>query len=1549
MDYPDLREFLGLSSTATSLDGGDGSSVSISVECNATCDRFEAALRRGDRPRIETILAAAPDSDKPIWLRELLHIELEYLQEVGERIRPSDYTSRFPESFALIEQTFLNPEIVSPPQLANYRILEQIGSGGMGVVYLGQHNWTDQLVAIKLLSDQWRSHPLLVERFLQELRLLGKLQHENIVRIYDGGKVGKTYYLAMEYLRGPDFQTLVDEQGVLSVGSACEVIRQAACGLQSLYENKLVHRDIKPGNLILEENSAVVKLLDLGLARGVRGSQRTRTAALTQPGAVLGTPEYMAPEQWDSPADTGIQADIYSLGCTLYFLLSGRTLYRASGDSRERQQELHRLAHQADELPSLPEQEGIPTELNAVFQKMIARNTEDRFAQPSQVMAAIRPWANPESLFKLCRQHRSQTLDISPDAATEPGPGAVTHYTHSTAEYLATPSQLQGTTQVSSAVKTPENTLVNVANSAESNLTDSSKGPHAWVGVTRRLWFQMSTVAIVTGIYGVWRYQSSKAKRLEDLLNSPILEAERRRRLRFADNWATLPGPDGTWWFDEMPWMLPFVRTAMFQRMCERVSTLSQKIVQSKTSDFSSKSVVVDDAEPTLGELDPDTLFDLRDRTLREVSILLDRKRSFSPAQRTLVEAILEMNRTRTTLETVLDESVADTFIQLLDQFEKTCDESSISASSSEASASGNTREMSAEDLYTCALFRHKIATVYSDSESMEKVRAAYEAVVTNYRQKCEVESEPVQRGWLTGMLRRALIDYGRFTISSLQDYAGGVRLLGQASELEAEWLKVVGMKPLLQTTTTHLSEKSNEIDSSTSLALNTATVSANTDPSSNVLVDLSQLEGLIVRAVAAPGAKNMANASRKSENGTEGGLVVSSLDRYSESIACFRRITRQIEGTLQGRISTGILAQSYEREAWTKMAFWMINQAKKDFEKAKSLRETVRFIQQNTPLDSRSEFSEQEPFLFHNRHGIAMTERYLGNLNKAYDDYGTLLEDMWRRYWEIQQLVPKTESEAAASADTNSSIPMLIDETRDFFERFSNSSERRGDMVLYQPFTMDDASLRGARYVAAGGLYDDAVRYAVDPKARRIMQCKLTLLHTLYALDDPLIQPQAVAEVNELNVLASEVPPTPSVSTGAAKTPVSEGDSPQESAADGGPVESEPVTSESVQSDQTKESKSAADGESSAMIERDGKDETVTAKEYTLGGWLPVTQESLGSSYWRADMLRAASMAVLELWQNRSSDRLRMLIHDFWKQTGDETADKRERLEILLLMGELLLRWSMGYFPTYSKCDWAHLSDDLQSVHRDVISVFRGEFRQLVDPTEMLPWLRRWYDLMLLTSRILQTPPQNATITTEAETASTKPTEVTGNAVERLRQQIHSEDAPETKDVPAATDSQNLIRQMAELILESRQQTRNGSRDTVLFYFAPDSLFAPSSTANTSETVPVATPSARSVASETADAPSSIAQNRNGLAIRWPTATDQALVLLPLDFDRRDVLRNKTPIGQTSQTWKTVQEWLASNPEIFWDDSVCWGSCTAARQAITMRHWHYHFEKSES
>src|SRR5207302_5038885 len=167
-------------------------------------------------------------------------------------------------------------------------------------------------------QDQRDSADIL-ERFQRETRLLAELRHPHIVQAYDAGLAGDVWFLAMELLEGIDLAGLVHQRGRLPVGLACEYIRQAALGLQHAHQRGLVHRDIKPSNLFLTAEG--VKLLDLGLARPqAAGAQ----GELTQNNSVMGTPDYLAPEQAVDPRKAGARSDLYSLGCTLYFLLTGQ-------------------------------------------------------------------------------------------------------------------------------------------------------------------------------------------------------------------------------------------------------------------------------------------------------------------------------------------------------------------------------------------------------------------------------------------------------------------------------------------------------------------------------------------------------------------------------------------------------------------------------------------------------------------------------------------------------------------------------------------------------------------------------------------------------------------------------------------------------------------------------------------------------------------------------------------------------------------------------------------------------------------------------------------------------------------------------------------------------------------------------------------------------------------------------------------------------------------------------------------------------------------------
>src|SRR5262249_25645688 len=204
-------------------------------------------------------------------------------------------------------------------RLGQYQILGKLGKGGVGAVFKARHTELGKVVALKMLRDE-RPDEVTIARFKNEIRAVGRLDHPNIVVAHDAGQAGGVHFLVMEYVDGMDLARLMERRGRLSPADACEVIQQAAVGLQHAYERGLVHRDVKPSNIMLARDGRV-RLLDLGLARSFGDSPAD---ALTAQGMMLGTADYLAPEQWDHPHGADTRADIYSLGCTLYHLLVGK-------------------------------------------------------------------------------------------------------------------------------------------------------------------------------------------------------------------------------------------------------------------------------------------------------------------------------------------------------------------------------------------------------------------------------------------------------------------------------------------------------------------------------------------------------------------------------------------------------------------------------------------------------------------------------------------------------------------------------------------------------------------------------------------------------------------------------------------------------------------------------------------------------------------------------------------------------------------------------------------------------------------------------------------------------------------------------------------------------------------------------------------------------------------------------------------------------------------------------------------------------------------------
>jgi formylglycine-generating enzyme required for sulfatase activity/serine/threonine protein kinase len=279
--------------------------------------------------------------------------------------------------------------------LGPYIFLELLGEGGMGRVYKAHHTRLGKDVAVKVIRREKLKHPAAEGRFLQEVAALGKMRHPNVVDVFNADQVGDTHYYEMEYIDGVDLTRLVRERGPLPIPEACEYIRQAALGLHHAFEKGLVHRDIKPSNLLLSRNNRTVKLVDLGLARLLDAEERSeQEGRITQEGFVIGTPDFLAPEQARNPKAVDIRADIYSLGGTLFYLLTGKVPYEGSNPTEKL------LKHCSDPPPSLLKYRAdAPPQLDQIIQWSMAKAPEARPQTPLQFALALQPFCPAQAVY----------------------------------------------------------------------------------------------------------------------------------------------------------------------------------------------------------------------------------------------------------------------------------------------------------------------------------------------------------------------------------------------------------------------------------------------------------------------------------------------------------------------------------------------------------------------------------------------------------------------------------------------------------------------------------------------------------------------------------------------------------------------------------------------------------------------------------------------------------------------------------------------------------------------------------------------------------------------------------------------------------------------------------------------------------------------------------------------------------------------------------------------------------------------------------------------
>jgi serine/threonine protein kinase len=290
--------------------------------------------------------------------------------------------------------------------LGAYILLERLGQGGMGQVYKARHKKLERIVALKAIRKKMVSSPDMLQRFHREIQAAAQLSHPHIVLAYDADEIDGIHFYTMEYVEGTTLGQLVKRSGPMQISLACEYVRQTALGLQHAHERGLVHRDIKPTNLILTWTSTpadpsaggaadlhnrvlwgshmpLVKIFDMGIAR-IHLPEDDHDGSITEKGSLIGTPDFISPEQALNPHKADIRSDLYSLGATLYYLVTGQVPF-PGGTKMDKV-----IRHRSEEPKPLASiRPGMPGEVQAIVNKLMAKAPEKRYQTPAEVAKVL--------------------------------------------------------------------------------------------------------------------------------------------------------------------------------------------------------------------------------------------------------------------------------------------------------------------------------------------------------------------------------------------------------------------------------------------------------------------------------------------------------------------------------------------------------------------------------------------------------------------------------------------------------------------------------------------------------------------------------------------------------------------------------------------------------------------------------------------------------------------------------------------------------------------------------------------------------------------------------------------------------------------------------------------------------------------------------------------------------------------------------------------------------------------------------------------------------
>jgi eukaryotic-like serine/threonine-protein kinase len=316
--------------------------------------------------------------------------------------------------------------------LGRYRILDELGQGGFGQVFQARHSMMNRIVALKVISPRWAADEAVRDLFLREVALTTRLIHPNIVTAYDADEVDGVLFLAMEYVGGPSLERHVAERGPLSVELARTLLKEAAEAISYASVRGVVHRDIKPANILLpgladptagvDARPVFAKLVDFGLARAFSRGSDPNSTIMCQEGAVIGTPAYMAPEQARNVHDADVRSDLYSLGCTIYFALTGRPPFLGTTT-----QEVLALSRDTEPIPVQTLNPDVPWLMAEYVRRLMAKDPLQRFQSPNDLIDALNlpileySFRASDSEFVFSRP-QAHTRNVFPEADSRPPP-----------------------------------------------------------------------------------------------------------------------------------------------------------------------------------------------------------------------------------------------------------------------------------------------------------------------------------------------------------------------------------------------------------------------------------------------------------------------------------------------------------------------------------------------------------------------------------------------------------------------------------------------------------------------------------------------------------------------------------------------------------------------------------------------------------------------------------------------------------------------------------------------------------------------------------------------------------------------------------------------------------------------------------------------------------------------------------------------------------------------------------------------------------------------